>query len=152
MTINCQPVSKDLTKVIGKAVKKINELAAFKKYKEQESISIDESFENKNGFAKISNDTNTIILYTKYVPSSGNMILGMQDVGKVEKNTRIVMARCRMNFKNDGYIVALLKPLPWKPYFTNIIKAWRVDPKTNKFIIVSPKGIDCINDEFDNID
>ena len=92
-----------------------------------------------------------VILYTKFIPSSNaNMIIALQDIGMLEKNTKMIMSMCRMNLKDDGYIIALVKPLPWKPYFTNVIKAWRVDVKTNKFIGIPVKGIDCINDEFDN--
>lgn len=145
-----QPISKDINTVIGRIYKKINEIEVFKNYKEEEGILIRESLENKNGFSKISDGTNTMILYTKYILSGGNKILSILDVGRVEKNTRIIMARCRVNIKNDGYIVALVKPLPWKSYFKNIIKAWRVDVKTNKFIPISVNGIDCINEEYDN--
>jgi len=57
-----------------------------------------------------------------------------------------------VNAKTDGFLVALVNPKPWKAYFTNLIKAWRLDQKKNMFIAIPVKGIDCFNDEFENED
>jgi hypothetical protein len=54
---------------------------------------------------------------------NGN-ILAILDIGVIAKNTDVITAQCRINNKNDGAIVALVKPSNG-PYFKNIIKAWR---------------------------
>jgi hypothetical protein len=111
----------------------------------------DKSLKDNIGFEEISDTKTTLILFTKYIsPNKGSEILAINDIGKIEKNTKIVMAECRLNLKKDGYIIALVKPNPSKEYFTNILKAWRVDKKTNQFSSIPVKGIDCYNFEFEN--
>lgn len=57
-----------------------------------------------------------------------------------------MIAGCRVNKKENRYIVALVKPTRG-PYLKNISKAWEIDVNTNSFVSIPIKGIDCINDE-----
>ncbi len=135
---------------IGKTYKKIDEISVFKKYKEEEGLVIIDSKGHENLFSKISDGTQTLVLFTKYSPN-GYTILAILELGKIENNCRVIMRDCRLNAKTDGFIVAIVGLKPWKAYFTNVIKAWKVDQKTNMFISIPTKGIDCLNEEFENI-
>jgi hypothetical protein len=132
--------------LIGKVYKKVNEINALKNYREQEGEGIPPNY--SYGFSRISDHINTMVLFTKYLPVGHYKILAVLDLGVLNKNTRLVMRLCRLNAKNDDYIIALVKPTD-KPVFKTIIKAWKADEKTHKFIPISVKGINCINDDED---
>ncbi len=150
--LNAQPVIKNFNTAIGKTVEfnKISEIDVFKNFKEYDNALITESKEEKNGFVKISDGDRTLILFTKY-SSSGYKILAILDIGKIQKNTRVLLSdlsECKVNSKTDGYIVVLANAKPWKEYFTDVIKAWKIDQKTNIFFSIPAKGIECLNIEF----
>jgi hypothetical protein len=147
LSSNSQIIPKDHEVAIGKIYKKISEIDVFKNYKEYEGIAI-EPLQKQTSFSSISDGKNTVVLYNKFIAPASRRVLAVLDLGMVDKSSRIIMARCRLNAKKDGEIIALAKPAKGD-FFKNIIKAWRVDIKTNKFISISTKGIDCINDEDD---
>ena len=149
--VQAQTGSKNPNTAIGKTFKKISDIDVFKSYKEEDGVLITESKEQKNIFSKISDGSRTMVLFIKYLPQ-GDKILAILDIGKIEKNMRILLRECRVNNKTDGFVVALVNAKPWKAYFTNMIKAWRVDPNKNTFNAISVKGIDCLNEEFDNVE
>ena len=134
---------------IGKTFRKINDLDVFKNYIENEGVVISELKEQKKGFASIANGNHTMVLLTQYT-EQGNKILAILDIGNIAKNERIILRECRTNMKKDNFIIAVLKPILSKAYFTNIRKAWRLDSKNNRFNPISVKSIDCLNEEFDN--
>jgi hypothetical protein len=133
---------------IGKTYKKIDEIVEFKNFKEAEGVLIADSKDPNKIFSKISDGKNTSVLFTEY-STKGYKILAILNLGKVEKNIRLVLRECRIDSKTDGFIIALVKEQN-KAYFTNLIKAWKIDQKTNTFIAIPIKGIDCFNDEFEN--
>ena len=134
---------------IGKTFRKINDIDVFRNYTEDEGVVISELKEQKKGFARISKGDHRIVLLTQYT-LQGNKILAILDIGKIAKNERIVLRKCRNNMKEDNFIVAVLNPTLSKNYFTNISKAWRLDSNNNNFLSISVKGIDCLNEEFEN--
>ena len=133
---------------IGKTYKRIEEIIEFKNFREVEGLVISDLKAKNKIFSKISDGKNTVVLLTEYY-IKGNKILAILNLGKIEKNIRIILRDCRINSKTDGFIVALVKEQN-KAYFTNVIKAWKVDQNTNSFIEIPTKGIDCFNDEFEN--
>lgn len=139
-----QPIPKDQSAVIGKVYKQINEIGVFKNYKVAAGNLIENSVNNRTGFTQISDGSNVIILLTKFIAPSSSKILAVLDIGKTESNTQVIIMGCRVDKKKDGHIVALAKSTTG-PYIKNIIKAWKVDLNTNRFISISVKGIDCID-------
>ncbi|MEI6596212.1 MAG: hypothetical protein WCO28_11665 [Bacteroidota bacterium] len=133
---------------IGKTYKRIDEIIEFKNFREWEGVVISDLKEKNKIFSKISDGKNTMVLLTEYY-TKGYKILAILDLGKIEKNIRIILRDCRVNSKTDGFIVALVKEQN-KAYFTNITRAWKFDQNTNSFIEIPTKGIDCFNDEFEN--
>lgn len=140
----------DFKSIIGCEFDKINEIEKLKNFYIEEIIGIRESLNNTNGFRKISDGKNTLILFTKHIPPNRSKILAILNIGMVDIGAKIFMAMCRIDKKNDGYIVAIVNTRPRKEYFNDVTKAWRVNLKTNKFDNISVKGIDCLNSEFDN--
>lgn len=78
-----QTFSKDRSSVIGKIFKQIREIKKFENYREEDNILI----ENKTGtgFSRISDGSNTIVLFAKYIAPASSKILATLDIGKVEK-------------------------------------------------------------------
>ena len=146
-----QPDFQNSNSAVGKTFKKINDINVFKNYKEEEAVAITDSKEHRNAFYKITDGSRRLVVFTTLTPQ-GNKILAILDIGKIEKNMRVLLRECRVNGKTDGFVVALVGTKPWKAHFTNVIKAWRVDQIKNTFVDVPTKGIDCLNEEFENED
>lgn len=136
--------------LIGQVYKQVYEIKQLKSFKQEEGILIDEAIKDRIGFARISNGNTTMVLCTKYVEPRSSKILAVLDIGKLQKNTQVIMAKCRVNARADGYIVAVVKPTSGK-YFKQVIQAWRMDMKSNRFVSIPTKGLDCINEEYGNI-
>ena len=106
------------------------------------------------GYDIISNDYNIKVILTKAIRQGNRVqyyeILAILDIGNINKNESIIVVGCRINKKKDDLIIALIKPINSQHYYTNIVKAWKLNPKNNTFNPISTKGIDCLNDEFDN--
>jgi hypothetical protein len=147
-TIFAQSNNPNAKTAIGKTYKRIDEIVEFKNFKEGEGVLIADLKETNKIFSKISDGKNTVVLFTEY-STQGYKILAILYLGKIEKNIRLVLRECRVDAKTDGFIVAFVREQN-KAYFTNVIKAWKVDQKTNTFIAIPVKGIDCFNDEFEN--
>ncbi len=78
-------------------------------------------------------------------------ILSILDIGNIDKNEVVIVLDCRINKKNDELLIAVVNTKINQLYYTNIIKAWRLNPKNNTFNPIPTKGIDCINQEFYNM-
>lgn len=57
------------------------------------------------------------------------------------------MSNCRKYSKNDGYIVALVKPSETE-FHKVILKAWKLNNNSNQFKEIDIKGVDCINEDY----
>lgn len=134
---------------IGKTFEKINDIDVFSNYIEEQGVVISEINEHNKGFAIISNGDHKIVLLTAY-SLKGYKILAILDLGNIAKNEVIVLRECRLNKKKDNFIVAILNPKISQLYFTDIIKAWRLDSSNNSFKSIPTKGVDCLNEEFYN--
>ena len=135
--------------VIGKTYNKINEINLFSNYIESEGLIISELKNQKKGLVRISKDDHSLVLFTQYT-KNGNKILALLDLGNILRNEIVVLRECRISKKKDNYIIAVLDPQNSKLYFTNIRKAWRLDPVKKTFNPIPIKGIDCLNEEFYN--
>src|ERR1700741_3610049 len=95
--LNLQPKtdSNDPKSAIGKTVKNISEIPFFKDYREG-GVLIKESKENKNSFIEVTNGVRTFALYTKFSPPQSEKILAILDVGKIEKDMRLILTECRV--------------------------------------------------------
>ena len=131
-------------RIVGKIYEAghLNHITALKNFKEMEAIT---SGSTKKGYAfsKIYDGKQTIILYTQYIAPGSYKILAELNLGVVDPDTKLAMASCRVNLKNDEKIIAIVKPAPTNTFFKNILKAWRVDVKKHNFVKISNTGIDC---------
>lgn len=146
---------KNYESAIGKRfLKKINTVNVFKEYKIEMGVMIS-GLENENkGYDIISNVYDKKVILSK-AKMQGNKvqyfeILSILDIGKIKINEQIIVQECRLNKKKDNLIIALINPINSEPYYTKIIKAWKLNPKNNTFNPIPTKGIDCLNEEFDN--
>ena len=61
-----------------------------------------------------------------------------------DEELRFADTYCQCNGQEDGSIIALVRDTG-EEYLENIIRAWRINRKLNKFEEISPIGIRCLN-------
>jgi hypothetical protein len=139
-----------MEQVIGKTFvsRRLHEIEAFKNYKEMAGYAI-EPLGTDQCLNVISNGKKTVVLFTKYIAPKSYKILAVLDAGVIGKTSRMEMGQCRINTKKNGKIVALVTNTNTQ-YFKKVVKAWRADEETHKFISIPIKGIDCWNEEYGN--
>lgn len=139
---------------IGKTFVNIKEISIFKDYKEEMGTIISSLEKQNKGYHIISNGFNKKIILSKSIIQGNRVqyyeIIAILDIGVIKKNESIIVQKCRLNKKNDDLIIALINTINSQPYYTNIIKAWKLNPKNNTFNFLSTNGIDCLNEEFYN--
>ena len=139
---------------IGKTFVNIKNIPVFNDYKEEMGTIISGLEKQNKGYHIISNGYNKKVILSKSTMQGNRVqsyeILAILDIGNINKNESIIVQECRLNKKKDNLIIALIKPINSQPYYTNIIKACKLNPKNNTFTPLSTKGIDCLNEEFYN--
>lgn len=136
--------------IIGKVYKEINEIPSLKNYKIAEGIAIDEDTSRKTGFVLITNGSNEKVICSQYLGPNSRRILAIQEIGHLPKNSKVIMSRCRKEQKDNGYIIAIVETTQ-TAYFKKVKKAWTFNKELQTFSEIPTNGIDCINDEFDNL-
>lgn len=141
--------AKGFNTAIGKTFvfNKISNIDVFTDFKEYGNALVTGPNDEKDVMTEISDGTRTVVLFSKYSPQ-GNKIRAVLDLGKIEKGNKIMIRECRVNGQNDNLIVALVSTKGAGAYFTNVRKAWRADKKTDRFVAIPVKGVDCASDEF----
>lgn len=145
--VKSQTSTKNYFDLIGKTYSNISEIKQFKGFNKCEQALIQDSNASNEGFTMLSNGENVVIFYTRFVQNGKIKILGVLDVGKIEKNLQLKMSNCRKYSKNDGYIVALVKPSETE-FHKVILKAWKLNNNSNQFKEIDIKGVDCINEDY----
>jgi hypothetical protein len=74
-------------------------------------------------------------------------IMDVLEIKNVTNAQQIKTALCRDNKNENVEIVALIKP--GNTQYSKALKAWRFNRDKRRFEILSIKGIDCINERFD---
>lgn len=136
--------------IVGKVYKEINEIPSLKNFKIAEGIAIDEDISSKTSFILITNGSNEKVICSEYLGPNSRRILAIQEIGRLPKNSKVIMSRCRKEQKDNGYIIAIVETTP-TAYFKKVKKAWIFSKESKLFSEIPIKGIDCINDEFDNL-
>ncbi|WP_026750748.1 hypothetical protein [Sediminibacterium sp. C3] len=142
---NCQ-----LKSIVGTVYKEISDIPMLREYKIEEGIAIDEDESGKISFILINNGLNKKIICSEYLRPQSRRILAIQEIGQLSKNSKVIMSRCRKAQKDNGYIIAIVETTQ-SAYFKKVKKAWIFNKVPQSFSEIPTKGIDCINDEFDNL-
>src|SRR5574343_1416102 len=145
--VKSQTSTKNYFDLIGKTYSNISEIKQFKGFNKYEQALIQESNASNEGFVMLSNGENAVIFYTRLDQNGKIKILGVLDVGKIDKNLQLKMSSCRKYSKNDGYIIALVKPSETE-FHKVILKAWKLNNNSNQFKEIDTKGVDCINEDY----
>lgn len=75
-------------------------------------------------------------------------VLDVLHLKNVREGVEFKSVTCRKNKVEDPQLLALLMPAE-KMYFNNIKKAWICDWKKKAFISIPVKGIDCLNEGYE---
>lgn len=95
-------------------------------------------------------ETSRIILFSALTDTAKNIfeILDVVQLKNVNPGLEFKAVTCRRNKSESAEIVALVAPGERK-YFTNVKKAWRFNRDKRRIEIISIKGIDCLNEGFE---
>ena len=94
--------------------------------------------------------TNRIVLFSILTDTSKYVfkILDVLFLKDVKEGLEFKSVTCRQNKIENSEIVALVKPVE-KAYFTDIKKAWICDWGKRRFRVMPVKGIDCLNEGYE---
>ncbi len=141
------------TGVIGRIYHKINELSQFENYKEMEGAAI-LPIKSDYCLSKITDGRNVIILLDKVIHMEDGKvnykIVDAINIGK-QNNEVIMMTSCKINKKADPEIIGAAKYAE-KENYTNLLRVWRANRKTNKIEQISVKGITCVDEGYAETD
>lgn len=129
---------------------KIGELRSFKGYQERQGVMLQPT-EANIAVSIVAKDQYFVIVLNKCItdkPKVSYEILDTAVIGKVSKDEVVITTDCRINQKADDHIIAVVKDSDQR-YYKNVVKAWRVNRKTNCLEQINTNGIDCINEGFD---
>lgn len=141
---------KQVAAVRGKVYIKIGQLAAFKGYRELESVTLEPSDENYT-LTLMAKGANQVLVLSRCMHNNAHVSYKLLDavaLGRVAPDQAVITAACGMNNKGDNNIIALVKA-DNKPFYKVVFKAWRVNRNAGRIQAISTKGIDCLNQGFD---
>ena len=100
-----------------------------------------------NVYAK---ETNRVIFFSALIDTAKNIfeILDIIQLKNVKPGLEFKAVTCRRNKKENAEIVALVNPAE-KEYLTDVKKAWRFNRDKRRIDLISIKGIDCLNEGFE---
>jgi hypothetical protein len=81
--------------------------------------------------------------------SQNFIIIDVMEIKNVTKGSTVKTSFCRSQKIDNSLIVAWAKETPTE-YLATIKKAWRFNPDKRRVELISTKGIDCLNERFDN--
>lgn len=95
-------------------------------------------------------ETTYLVLFSINDDTATNqfIITDVLEVKAVIKGWTVKTSFCRQQQIDNSWIVALAKETPTE-YLAIIKKAWRFNPDKRRIELISTKGIDCLNQEFD---
>jgi hypothetical protein len=76
-------------------------------------------------------------------------IMDVIEIKAVMKGWQIRSGFCRSNKNENPEIVALVKRSTVSEYLKSVKKAWRFNRNKRRFEIISPEGVDCVNQALD---
>ncbi|RKS02806.1 hypothetical protein [Flavobacterium sp. 102] len=148
------------SELFGTIYRNITEVASLKEYEHQAGSIIekvkDANGDYKYGLSQYGNDKNYILLFDELIREANNpkpkyKILDTLNISKLSIEENIAICTCRHNKIPDSEIIAIVKSQANDgiEFYTNIVKAWRADTKTQKIVPIEDlKGIDCINEGY----
>jgi hypothetical protein len=74
-------------------------------------------------------------------------VIDVMEIKNVARGQEIKTAVCRQNNKEDQWILALIKPAAVD--YSKALKAWRFNRDKRKLQVISIKGVDCMNEGFE---
>lgn len=143
----------------GTVFREISEIPQLKDYEDQGGslLGTSDSLRNsKYAIGQYGNDKNFLIIFEELIkepnnPKSKFKILDTLNISKLNPDEILTYTTCRLNKIHDSKIIAIVKSHSSDDveFYDHILKAWRVDTKTQKIVpIEDVKGIDCINEGY----
>ncbi|WP_046673922.1 hypothetical protein [Sphingobacterium sp. Ag1] len=142
----------------GKVFREINEIAELKSYTYTTGalIETDKNTQGDFRFAAgyFTNAKNGVCILEELLPddSKGKVkykILDTINIQKLKSNEQLSLCNCKQGDKPDSEIIAISRVDEHKEYFDKIVKAWRMDTKSQKIIpLKDTKGISCLNEGY----
>lgn len=144
----------------GKVFREINEIAELKSYTYTTGalIETDSRAQGDYRFAAgyFTNVKNGICILEEVLPDEkagkGKVkykILDTINIEKLKSNEQLSLCNCKQGDKPNSEIIAISQVDESKEYFDKIVKAWRMDTKSQKIIpLKDTKGVTCLNEGY----
>ena len=139
-------------KLVGIDYRSINEFEGFEDYKDFGGMMITTDRSINYGFGLYGNELNQLIVFETIRTVGDRAVFTLLDamiIDDLDSNQYVMYGQCRLDGDDDSFIVVVHEPVSWRTeFFTDIIRAWRANPETNKFDVIEPTKIDCYNEGF----
>lgn len=146
-----QTKTNTLQSAVGSTYSKIEELKAFKGYKEM-SAALLTPIESNYAIVLVENRANKVLVLDTCLKDGEKIkykILDVVVLGRIPANLCVITVDCRVNREFDSNIIAIVNPKKDdEEFFKKVVKAFRINRATRKIRSVGIKGIDCINDGY----
>lgn len=142
----------------GTEFSEISEVPELSEYEFQARGLVDNQATGKYKYwiSKYANDKNYLVIFQELSektnkPNPKYKILDTLNIPQKNIEEHVAICTCRQNKIADNEIIALVtvQSSDDAEYSDHILKAWRVDTKTQKIVLIEDiKGIDCINEAY----
>lgn len=148
----CQAQNPIFKKYAGIDFRSINEFEEFNEYKSYGGAIIGSDSTRQFGFSHYGFERDHIVIFKTVRTLNKKGVYTLIDaivINDLDSNQFVMYGQCRIQGKDDAFIVVVHKPTKWEnEFFDNIIQAWRANPETNSFEVIDPNVIDCYNEGF----
>jgi hypothetical protein len=154
LATTCRAQNPIFEKYIGKEYRSLSEFEAFSEYKDYGGMLIGtDSTGRQFAVEHYKSDAGQIVTFetvrTENHKASYTLLDGIV-IDDLDSNQYVMSGQCEFDGEYDSYLVVVYEQDEQDvEYFTNILKAWRANPKTNRFDAVDPTKIKCINEGYD---
>lgn len=144
-------------KYIGQEHRSISEFEDFSDYKDFGGMMIgSDSLGREFGFSRYGNKEGQVVVFETVKTVNRKGVYTLIDailVNNLDTNQYLLYGQCSLNDEENSFIVVVYEEEPGdNEFYTNILKAWRANPKSNCFDAIGPDNIKCFNEGFGCMD
>lgn len=141
----------EFKKLINTSFNDEKSIAGLEGYQLQEGVLLNRVDDPERLFLNVyAKETSRVLLFSAFTDTAKNIfeILDIIQLKNVKPDLEFKAVTCRQNKMENAEIVALVDPAE-KKYFTDVKKAWRFNKDKRRIELISIKGIDCLNEGFE---
>ncbi len=141
----------EFKKIINTRFSDESNISALKGYQFHEGTLLNSLDDPERFFLNVyAKGTTRVILFTVLIDTAKFVyeIVDVIQLKNISEQLEFKSVTCRQNKEENSEILALVKPAE-KQYFNDIKKAWICDKNKRSFRAIALKGIDCLNEGYE---